>query len=163
MSVLIRERFKLLRERKGVSQVKLAEMSGISNSHISRFENGKHDLTTGHLYTLLRCMGSSPAELFADESYNIPVYEPDNRAKAIEYIQMRGDFAHCYAIKVRESGIFPAGSIAIVSPMSKSTAVAGDVVAFVDDNGVMCFEKYRAALHDHYAGVVLTTQWKYER
>ncbi|EJZ9093496.1 helix-turn-helix transcriptional regulator [Vibrio parahaemolyticus] len=161
--MLIRERFKRLRERKGISQLKLAQMADITNSHISRFENGKHDITLENLSKLLRCMGSSPAELFADDGFNIPVYEPDNRAKAIDHIPMKGDFAHCYAIKIKENGIFPAGSIAIVSPMSKSTPKAGDIVAFVGDDGVMSFEKYRSALHDQYAGVVLTTRWTYDR
>jgi transcriptional regulator with XRE-family HTH domain len=40
-NISVAEYFTLLRERAGLTQVELAELTGISNTHISNVENGR--------------------------------------------------------------------------------------------------------------------------
>jgi transcriptional regulator with XRE-family HTH domain len=49
----------------GLSQAKLAERLGKCKSHIARIERGQRRLDTLELYLISRCLGLSPAALFA--------------------------------------------------------------------------------------------------
>lgn len=157
----IRSKFKAIREKCGVSQLQLAELSGLSNGMICRYERGQNDITMENLIRLLSCLRSSPAELFADDIHTIPVLEIDDITIPVGEITRQGDYENCYAIVNRKQGIFPQDSISIINP--HSTAVAGDVIAWIDDDGRINFDHYRDLSGQIYVGVVLETEWNYRR
>lgn len=159
--MLPRENFKRLRESKGISQLQLSSLSGFSNEMICRFERGKNDITMNVLLKLLECIGSSPAELFADDIHTLPLLELDDLSKPVGEVLRQGDYENCYAVINNKQGIFPQNSISVINP--NSIAVNGDVIAYVDANGCMCFEYYRGLSHQLYAGVVIETDWNYQR
>lgn len=60
-------RLKSLRSRQGLSQRKLASMSGVSNATISLIEHGRTDPSMGMLKRILDAMGVSFSEFFSAE------------------------------------------------------------------------------------------------
>jgi transcriptional regulator with XRE-family HTH domain len=55
-----------VREAAGISQVTLAQRSGVDLSHINKIENARRDPTTAMLLRLARALGTTPAELLRD-------------------------------------------------------------------------------------------------
>lgn len=63
----IGHRLKTLRAHQGLSQRRLATLSGVSNATISLIEHGRTDPSTGMLKKILDAMGVSFAEFFSAE------------------------------------------------------------------------------------------------
>lgn len=59
-------RIKVLREKRGLTQNKLAEWAGVSQTHLRRVELGEADITVGHLELLCDALGITLAEFFSD-------------------------------------------------------------------------------------------------
>ena len=57
-------RIKELREKAGFTQNRLAEWSGISQTHLRRVELGQQDITVGHLHMICDGLGVTLAEFF---------------------------------------------------------------------------------------------------
>lgn len=56
-------RLRELRQRRGLTQSKVASIAGIEPSNLSRIENGRFDLSTSTLWRVLAAMGHSPRDL----------------------------------------------------------------------------------------------------
>lgn len=52
------------REAAGMSQVELAERSGVSLAHVNRLENARREPGMKTIIRLSRAMGTTPSELF---------------------------------------------------------------------------------------------------
>ena len=152
----IRDKFKKLRELKGVTQLSLATLSGLSNGMICRYEQGRNDLSVDNLIKLLDALDATPAELFADDTHHVPIVQTHDLVNSIGTITKQGDYAACYAVvNDGEKGLFPDNSLSIVSPVAE--AVKGDVVAIIGDSGKLHFERYRSSLVGRHCGVVIST------
>jgi transcriptional regulator with XRE-family HTH domain len=90
-------RLKTLRSRHGLSQRRLAAMSGVSNATISLIEHGRTDPSLGLLRRVLDAMGVSFAEFFAsqnaaDEKFFYAIDELSEIGSGlISYRQVGGD------------------------------------------------------------------------
>lgn len=90
-------RMKTLRSHQGLSQRKLAAISGVSNATISLIEHGRTDPSMGMLKRILDAMGVSFAEFFsADERQaNKYFYAREELSEIssgpISYLQVGGD------------------------------------------------------------------------
>ena len=90
-------RLKTLRSHQGLSQRKLAAISGVSNATISLIEHGRTDPSMGMLKRILDAMGVSFAEFFsADERQaNKHFYAKEELSEIssgpISYLQVGGD------------------------------------------------------------------------
>ena len=62
-------RLQLLRVRSGLSQRRLASLSGVSNATISLIEHGKTDPSMGLMKRILESLDVSFAEFFAADSH----------------------------------------------------------------------------------------------
>ncbi len=58
------QRIKELRERSGFTQNRLAEWSGVSQTHLRRVELGQQDITIGQLQLICDGLGITLAEFF---------------------------------------------------------------------------------------------------
>ena len=58
------KRLKVLRERAGFTQNKLAEWAGVSQTHLRRVELGQQDITVGQLQLICDALGITLAEFF---------------------------------------------------------------------------------------------------
>lgn len=58
------ERIKELREKSGFTQNRLAEWSGVSQTHLRRVELGQQDITVGQLQLVCDGLGITLAEFF---------------------------------------------------------------------------------------------------
>ena len=61
-------RIRELRERRGFSQIKLAEWANISQSHLRRVEMGEADITVGRLSLICDTLGVTVAEFFGEST-----------------------------------------------------------------------------------------------
>ncbi len=59
-------RIKTLREAKGLTQLQLGDMAGLSRSQLSEIENEKKPVNTLRLTSIARSLGVSVEELFED-------------------------------------------------------------------------------------------------
>ena len=64
LSVLIGANFRLIRERKGLSQEKVAEELNVATARISEFENGKANPTLNTISNYANSIGVSILDLF---------------------------------------------------------------------------------------------------
>ncbi len=62
------QQLKTLRQRRGLSQRKLAALAGVSNATVSLIEHGRTDPSMGLLRKILDTLGVSFAEFFATET-----------------------------------------------------------------------------------------------
>lgn len=62
------QQLKVLRQRRGLSQRKLASLAGVSNATVSLIEHGRTDPSMGLLRKILDTLGVSFAEFFATET-----------------------------------------------------------------------------------------------
>lgn len=67
------QRIKDLRERSGFTQNRLAEWSGVSQTHLRRVELGQQDITIGQLQLVCDGLGVTLAEFFnvGEETENL--------------------------------------------------------------------------------------------
>lgn len=63
MRVLVGRNVKRIRERKGLTQEKFAELSGFSQQYISGLENGKRNPSIVTIYELAKALGVSHMDL----------------------------------------------------------------------------------------------------
>jgi len=56
-------RLRELREERGMSQAKVAEIAGLLPANLSRIENGQFDMASSTLWKVLAAMGATPADL----------------------------------------------------------------------------------------------------
>ena len=68
------QQLKTLRQRRGLSQRKLAQLAGVSNATVSLIEHGRTDPSTGLLKKILDTLGVSFAEFFASETRTAEKY-----------------------------------------------------------------------------------------
>jgi transcriptional regulator with XRE-family HTH domain len=61
-------RLKTLRQRRGLSQRKLAQIAGVSNATVSLIEHGRTDPSMGLLRKILESLGVSFAGFFAADT-----------------------------------------------------------------------------------------------
>ena len=69
------------RRDSGLSQAKLAERLGKCKSHIAMIERGQRRLDTLELYLISRCLGLSPAALFARMTERLDRRRPERDAR----------------------------------------------------------------------------------
>lgn len=62
------ERIRQLRKEKNLSQNRLAEISGVSQTHLRRVELGQADITVGHLRIVCDVLGTGLKDFFDVES-----------------------------------------------------------------------------------------------
>ena len=67
MRRLVGRNFRKLRKARGLTQEKLAEMSGFSQQYISDLESGRRNPTVITLYELAQALGVSHVELVRPE------------------------------------------------------------------------------------------------
>ena len=60
------KRIRELREGLGMTQVELSNLSGVSQEHISRLENGHHDINTKTADKLCAALGITLSKLFEE-------------------------------------------------------------------------------------------------
>lgn len=63
MRRLVGENVRRLRSFRGMTQERLAEVSGFSQQYISDLERGRRNPTVVSLFNLAQALGASPAEL----------------------------------------------------------------------------------------------------
>ena len=92
-----------LREEKGFTKYRLAEMTGISHTHICNIENGSKVPTIETVSRLIEPLGVSLAEFFADDDslFSLSSKEQDIikiiRALPVEKSDMILDFLKMFA------------------------------------------------------------------
>lgn len=64
-------RIKFLRSKKNISQYKLAEITGLSQSQISKIENGKRSIKDSELIKIAFALNISAQELFFNDNKNL--------------------------------------------------------------------------------------------
>ena len=64
----VSKRLRTLRTQCAFTQNRLAELAGVSQSHLRRVELGEADITVSHLQLLCDAMGITLREFFDDES-----------------------------------------------------------------------------------------------
>ena len=58
------ERIRALRQNRGLSQERLAEMAGVHRTYLSSLERGERNVSLDNIYAIAEALGVSPAELF---------------------------------------------------------------------------------------------------
>jgi transcriptional regulator with XRE-family HTH domain len=58
------ERIRALRQDRGLSQERLAEMAGVHRTYLSSLERGERNVSLDNIYAIAEALGVSPAELF---------------------------------------------------------------------------------------------------
>ena len=61
------KRIRELREAAGMTQVELSNLSGVSQEHISRLENGRHNINAKTADKLAAALGVRLIDLFEEE------------------------------------------------------------------------------------------------
>lgn len=90
---------KALRQRRGLSQRRLADLAGVSNATVSLIEHGRTDPSMGLMKKILDSLGVSFAEFFASESRGAEkyFYKRDELSEIgsgpISYLQVGSDLS----------------------------------------------------------------------
>ncbi len=63
---LVARRLRALREARGLSRARLAERAGVSERYLGLLEKGEANVSLGLLLRVLRALGATPLEVFAD-------------------------------------------------------------------------------------------------
>jgi transcriptional regulator with XRE-family HTH domain len=58
------ERIRALRQDRGLSQERLAEMAGVHRTYLSSLERGERNVSLDNIYAIAEALGVPPAELF---------------------------------------------------------------------------------------------------
>ncbi|MFT5502128.1 MAG: transcriptional regulator with XRE-family HTH domain [Woeseiaceae bacterium] len=145
----------LLRTRRGLSQRKLATLSGVSNATISLIEHGRTDPSMGMMKRILDSLDVSLAEFFADDSHLSEdcFYAHDELSEIsrgpISYLQVGSDLSdgqlqilyECYqpgadtgqsriSHEAEEGGVIIKGRLEVTVGDRVQTLSAGDAYRF---------------------------------
>lgn len=90
----IGKRMKELRIQYGLTQQELADRSELTKGFISQLERNQNTPSIGTLLDIIQCLGTTPAEFFADEEPEQIVFRPedyfekidDENKRAIEWV-----------------------------------------------------------------------------
>ena len=63
---ILANRVKMLRMRKGVSQTRMAEEIGVSQTNLSNMESGRTAITTQNLFKIQKVLGCKMTDFFVD-------------------------------------------------------------------------------------------------
>lgn len=85
------ERIKQLRQAENLSQNALAELAGVSQSHLRRVELGQAGITTDHLELICDALNIKMSEFFVEEqndelSIALAKLTPKQKAKLMDFI-----------------------------------------------------------------------------
>jgi len=58
------ERIRALRQERGLSQERLAEMAGVHRTYLSSLERGERNVSLDNIHAIAEALGVPPAELF---------------------------------------------------------------------------------------------------
>lgn len=58
------ERIRTLRQDRGLSQERLADLAGVHRTYLSSLERGERNVSLDNIYALARALGVPPADLF---------------------------------------------------------------------------------------------------
>jgi len=58
------ERIRTLRQSRGLSQERLADLAGVHRTYLSSLERGERNVSLDNIYALAEALGVSPADLF---------------------------------------------------------------------------------------------------
>jgi transcriptional regulator with XRE-family HTH domain len=61
------ERIRSLRQNRGLSQERLAELAGVHRTYLSSLERGERNVSLDNIYAIADALGVSPAELFESD------------------------------------------------------------------------------------------------
>nr|WP_284973993.1 helix-turn-helix domain-containing protein [Atlantibacter hermannii] len=79
MNTSIAARLKLIREQKGISQARLADLCGWVQSRIGNYEAGRRSIGVDDAITISQALGISPAELMFGEDHTESWLTPKHR------------------------------------------------------------------------------------
>lgn len=112
-----RNRLRLLRKRAGISQARLAQLSGVSQPAISQLENDERPLTLDWMRVFARIFGVTVADLLDDEDNphrldpeeqilveNFRHADPGQREMVKRVAEPLADFKHDTVQPLREVG-----------------------------------------------------------
>lgn len=77
----IGKRMKELRIQYGLTQQELADRSELTKGFISQLERNRNTPSIGTLLDIIQCLGTTPAEFFADEEPEQIIFRPDDYFK----------------------------------------------------------------------------------
>ena len=81
---VLSRRVKMIRLAQGVSQTKMAEEIGVSQTNLSNMESGRTAITTQNLFKIQKVLGCKMADFFVDFDGEEPKKEENLEGKAIE-------------------------------------------------------------------------------
>lgn len=58
------ERIRALRQERGLSQERLAELAGVHRTYLSSLERGERNVSLDNIYAIADALGVPPADLF---------------------------------------------------------------------------------------------------
>jgi transcriptional regulator with XRE-family HTH domain len=58
------ERIRALRQNRGLSQERLAELAGVHRTYLSSLERGERNVSLDNIHAIAEALGLPPAELF---------------------------------------------------------------------------------------------------
>jgi transcriptional regulator with XRE-family HTH domain len=61
------ERIRTLRQDRGLSQERLAEMAGVHRTYLSSLERGERNVSLDNIIAIAEALGVSPADLFEND------------------------------------------------------------------------------------------------
>lgn len=80
----IGKRMKELRTQYGLTQQELADRSELTKGFISQLERNQNTPSIGTLLDIIQCLGTTPAEFFADEEPEQIVFRPEDYFEKID-------------------------------------------------------------------------------
>lgn len=61
------QRIRTLRQNRGLSQERLAELAAVHRTYVSSLERGERNVGLDNIYAIAEALGVSPAELFESD------------------------------------------------------------------------------------------------
>lgn len=105
------QKIRAIRKSKGLSQEKLAELSGIHFTHVSDIENGKVNLSASSLFSIATALDVPYSEIV-----NMPSGKADNKIEAnlaVLLSQFRG-------LSVKKQGIFLSAAKGLITGIKET-------------------------------------------
>ena len=81
---ILANRVKMLRMRKGVSQTRMAEEIGVSQTNLSNMESGRTAITTQNLFKIKKVLNCRMADFFVDFDKEVVVDGKQTATSGIE-------------------------------------------------------------------------------
>lgn len=85
---LIGRRIKFIRVERGIQQTKLAELIGVSQTHLSNMESGRTGTTIHNLLKLQKIFECPISDFFIDFDGAVPVKEEDTEVSLEELVKL---------------------------------------------------------------------------